>query len=187
MIHRQAVCCLALILLCLNISGWGQVLPSIEVTPLDSIVELAPGQAHNGSFRVTNRGDKPVSLRVLLKDFVLDEEGGLFALEPGSTGDHSLANYITYTPESMVLEPGESQHVSYSFSLPADATGPHWATLIVRLETASEAVAQPGKEGIALQVRFQINFAFVIIHYCQWKDGGWQEDADGPGNIPKPI
>lgn len=154
----------ALVLLCLSVCGFGQARAAIELDSLIAVVQLGPGQNYDGAFQVTNIGDRALSIEVVLKDFILDEEAAFIALEPGTMGDHSLANFITYDPSRMTLEPGESQMVRYSFTLPMEAPGPRWAALIVSPEAPEEAPIQPeGEEGVALVVRVIIKHAFIII------------------------
>jgi len=153
------------ILLCFSVAVLSQGLPSLGVAPMRSFVQLAPGQAHSGSFRVTNTGEEALSLRIVLKDFVFDEEGAFMGLDPGTMAAYSLTGDLIYSPERMTLEPGESQEVTYSFTLPADAaSGPHWAALIITPEEPQEEITQPeGEEGITLTSRFEFNYAFIIL------------------------
>lgn len=155
---------LILAFLSLGTYSLGQHLPAIDITPLLFKAQLAPGQSRTGTFGVTNRGDKGISLKIGLKDFTITKEGGFIVLEPGTLGEHSLANYLTYSPQSMELKPGESQMVHYSFTLPSDATDPHWATLIVSPEIPTQTITRTEEEeGIVFVVNLQLNYAFIII------------------------
>jgi len=127
MTYTRKVPSFALLLLFLGISGLGQALPGIEFDSLRAVIQLAPGEGYNGAFQIRNTWDQPLSLRIALKDFVLNEDGAFVELDPGTLGEYSLANYITYTPDQVTLGPGESQTVNYSITLPPDALGPHWA------------------------------------------------------------
>jgi len=125
--------------------------------------QVAPGQTYNGMIQVTNTGDQATSISVSLKDFRLDEEATFITLDPETIGDHSLSPYILYSPEGITLAPGESQAVHYSFTLPMDVAGPHWAALIVTPETSTESLPQPEEDGVALVVHYKFCFAAVII------------------------
>jgi hypothetical protein len=125
--------------------------------------QVAPGQAYNGTIQVTNTGNQVASISISLNDFALSEEGAFITLDPEIVSDHSLSPYISYSPESITLAPGESQEVHYFFTLPMDAVGPHWATLIVKPETSTESSTQPEEDGIALIIHYEFSFAAVII------------------------
>lgn len=140
-----------------------QVAASISVEPMVAFLDLAPGHAYAGSFQVTNLGDQEARLEILLNDFVLDEEGGLTALEPGTLGERSLAPYLTYSPTNLVLSPGETKMVRYSISLPPDASGPHWATLIITPEAPVEVPTEMGEGELAFVVKYRLMYAFTIV------------------------
>ena len=163
--HWEKITAFVFILLCFNVAVLSQGLPSLGVSPMRSFVQLAPGEGYSGSFRVTNTGEETLPLRIVLKDFVFDEEGAFMGLDPGTMATYSLTGCLAYSPERMTLEPGESQEVDYSFTLPADAVpSPHWAALIITSEETQEEVTQPeGEEGITLTSRFEFNYAFIIL------------------------
>lgn len=185
---RNAFVAFLLLLLLVPASCFGQVRSSIEFDSMTCFVQLSPGEDYTETFEVINRGDQPLALKVVLKDFTLTEKGELKTLAPGTLGDHSLAGYITYAPDQMTLEPGQSQRVTYSFTLPADATGPHWVALIVMPEAISTVTAPPeGEEGITLIARFQLNYAFVIIQRPLYppKSIGQIAEIDVSGNTTR--
>lgn len=139
-------------------------LPRLAIEPLSAWPEIAPGGEYSGSFLVTNLDEIAVSLDVLLLDFILDDNGKLITLEPGTLGEQSLSPSITYSPEHVTLQPGESCNVNYWFSLPAEANGPHWATLVVVPEISEEVEpANPDTEEMAFIVRLHIRHLFIIV------------------------
>ncbi len=139
-------------------------LPPISVTPLVAWVDLAAGDTHSGSFEVENLGDRSITLNVAVFDFLLGETGTFTTLLPGSLGDRSLAEHMVYNPERMTLEAGASRTVNYSFALPQEASGPHWATLVVTPESPEEVEMEPEDEaGLGFIVRLEVAYAFTII------------------------
>ncbi len=139
-------------------------LPRVSVDPMVAWVELEAGISHSGSFEVNNLGARPITLNVAVFDFILGERGAFTTLFPGSLGDRSLAEHMVYSPERMTLEAGASRTVNYSFTLPQEASGPHWATLVVTPESPEEVEMEPEDEaGLGFVVQLEVAYAFTII------------------------
>lgn len=124
-----------LIALILILGGWlvaaAQQPVPLGVSTLGIDVEVAPGEAREGTFTVVNRGEAPIDIEVTLRDFTRALDGGLRMAAPESY-ERSLAPYLSYTPSELTLGGGESRPVSYRIDLPESADGPHWSILMVR-------------------------------------------------------
>lgn len=164
MIRRASIPLILAALLSMSPLALGQVHMPLSVSPLSVYSTISPGDSFSGSFTVQNRGADPVAVNVSLADFLFGEMGGIDALEPGTLGDYSLSPYITYTPEHMVVGPGESKRVTFTFDIPAEAPGPHWAALIVMPETREEVELEQEDEGFEFLVRLGWHYFFTIIH-----------------------
>jgi hypothetical protein len=100
----------------------------------------------------------------MLTDYIITEDGAFRILKPKTLDERGLVDYITYSPDQLTLGPGESAEVHYSFTLPTDATGPHWAALIVTPKASTEEVSPPeSEEEIGLMVDWQICYGYCII------------------------
>jgi len=140
--------------------------PAFSIDHYSELIVMAPGETYAGEFILTNVGEQPLPLRIRLVDFYLGPRGELNALDPGTLGDRSLANFITYAPEQVTLAPGEAQPIRYSVTLPQGADGPHWACLLVVPETTLEVQApvEPEEgERIGFIVHYQVNYALTIV------------------------
>jgi len=104
---------------------------ALSIDHYSDFIVMAPGETSTGEFVLTNGGQQPLTVEIRLVDFYLGPNGGVNPLDPGTLGDRSLANFITYAPERVTLAAGEAQRVRYSFTLPQEADGPHWASLLV--------------------------------------------------------
>ncbi|HAF71041.1 MAG: hypothetical protein XD60_1249 [Acetothermia bacterium 64_32] len=154
----------AVVLVLFGVGACGIELPAISVAPLVAWVELGPGGDYSGSFTVSNLGQEVTTLNIALCDFTLTETGGFITLDPGTLGERSLSPYLRYSPERLTLEPGEAREVSYSFTLPPEATGPHWVALVVTPEATQEVeVEAEGGEGLGLTVQIEASYAFTLI------------------------
>jgi len=152
------------VLVFVGISVWGTELLQLSVVPLSAWLELGAGGAYSGSFTVTNVSDTTANVNVFLFDFLLGETGEIITLEPETLGERSLSSYITYSPEQMTLQPGESRSVTYSLTLLSETNGPCWATLVVTPDEPEEVpVELPETEGITFIVRLHTQYLFTII------------------------
>ena len=151
-----------LAVVCLTVtSGLGQEVLPLSVFPLTVRLQLNPGDTFSKTFAITNTSDAPVSLNVDLVDFLSDENGRIMELDPGSLGNYSLCSYVDYFPTHISLQPGETSDVRYEVALPSEATGPHWAALVVTPDEAAEM--QGENEGIAFRVELRSQYYFTII------------------------
>ncbi len=162
----------------LGVGVLGVELPPISVDPMVAWVELEAGGEHVGNFTVTNMGDDPIALDIGLFDFVLGDTGGFVWLVPGTLGPRSLADHVTFSPEQVTLDAGEVRTVTYRFTLPTDAEGPHWAALIVAPQAADQLVVESeDAQGLGFRVRLEVAYAFAII----------QRPPDRPGPLGQVV
>ncbi len=139
-------------------------LPPISLNPMVVWEEVGVGESRSGSFEVTNLGERTTTLNVAVFDFLLGETGAFITLMPGSLGKNSLADHITFTPERMTLEAGATRRVSYTISLPPEAHGPRWATLIVTPESTEEVALESDDEGaLGFLARLEVSYGFSIF------------------------
>ena len=147
-----------------NVGLLGQYLPRISLDLMKTCIQVGPGEEYKGTFNVTNLGDRSAQLDIILTDYTITEQGRFESFEPGTLGERSLADYITYSPDQLTLEPGESAEVHYSFTLPAGADGPHWAALMVIPEASTEEVTPPeSEEGFGFFVHWRIRYVHSIV------------------------
>ncbi|MGQ9601088.1 MAG: fimbrial biogenesis chaperone [Candidatus Bipolaricaulia bacterium] len=103
---------------------------SIGVGPLTLIIDAGPGGSGSGYFKVINNGQNPEEVTISLSDWTLGPDGGIQFAEPG-TVDRSLANWISYSPATFRLEPGQLQRVDFTITVPSEKGGDHWALFFV--------------------------------------------------------
>lgn len=107
---------------------------SAQVLIEEGKVELTavPGQTLTGSINVHNTSDRPVSVRIYLADFVYVEpyNGKKDFLPVGAT-DYSMADWFSFLPRQLTLQPYEKQKINYSLRVPASADGGYYNVLFV--------------------------------------------------------
>lgn len=102
----------------------------INVSTKEIVTEVQPGTNKQVTFTVTNDGDTAQEVRVLIKDWELNENGERIILEPGEE-PHSLAEFINYSPQNFELSPEKSKTVQIDITIPKEVKGPHWSMFIV--------------------------------------------------------
>ncbi len=129
----------------------------VGVGPLTLIIEAGPGEGGSGYFKVVNDGDAPEEVTVSLADWTLDRDGGIRFLEPG-TLERSLAPWIEYSPATFKLEPGAVQRVEFSFTVPAEAKGDHWALFFVEGSKVTPVAETTGalQTSVGVKVRYGV-------------------------------
>jgi len=151
---RRISVTIALVLVCLVAEA------AINVDPMKIVLDAPPGAMDEGTIVVTNLGEEATNVSIRPSDFFFDERGNLITLEPGTLGERSLSSYLSFSPTSLSLGPGESGQVSYRVQLPIEATGSHWACLLIAEE--EPGIVEEEQEGIVLRTKFRLQFAVTI-------------------------
>lgn len=160
-------------------AGLARTAPPFSLEPMNDHFQLTSGGTYQGSFTVTNEGDEARNMRIALTNFTLTEGGSFKALTGEGSTDHSLSDYVTFSPSSAELGPGETVEVQYSVDLPEDAAPkPRWASLIV---TSKEA-AQTTEEG-SNAMTFQINLNFSYVFALFQRRGGATQSSGRIGSV----
>ncbi|MBI3962277.1 MAG: hypothetical protein HY335_05960 [Deinococcus sp.] len=103
---------------------------ALGVSPARVELEVAPGMVYAGTLVVRNQGDEAGVVAVSLADFLQFADGSMAMVSPG-TAARSLAAYLTYSPASFLLSPGEQQLVRFSLALPPDAQGSYYSLVVL--------------------------------------------------------
>jgi hypothetical protein len=115
-----------------------------------------------GSFQVFNGGEAEEAISATPFDFTWDASGN--RLPTTDLVPLGAAEWVSMDPSTFVLQPGETQVVGFSISVPADASpGDHYAGIQVlgTLSEAAWATVMPGLHGAS--VRSQITFPVTVI------------------------
>ncbi len=101
-----------------------------SVAPLRFEFELEKGREGTASIRVSNNGEKPVSVKIYQKDFRVDPMNHEIILSPGEN-ERGCATWISISPSSIDLGPRERKNVRITLDVPEDARGSYWAFVFV--------------------------------------------------------
>lgn len=107
---------------------------ALEVDLLEVDLAVAPGQVHTFSFIARNETAVPEMFSVYIGDWDRDEQGGNRFYPPG-TLPRSLSPWLSISPASFVVGPGEGREVRGTLHVPVDAPlGTHWGIVFVHGE-----------------------------------------------------
>ena len=147
---------LALVIL-LSVFGNQPARSSMSVGPLTVKLQATSGETASSTLNVTNTGEEEIEVDIRLVDWMRTPEGNLQFLAPGST-ERSCANWLTYSPTGLTLNPGEKTQVSVNIDVPNEAKGDHWAMLLV-----TEKPKAVDDEEQEVSTRVTVNYAVKIV------------------------
>lgn len=89
--------------------------PKLELT-------AKPGEIIQSSIRIQNQTESEVTLSVGMSDFIVrDMYGTPELVDPETAGEWALSQWLSFSPDSLTIPPGEQGSVSVSISVPEDA------------------------------------------------------------------
>lgn len=120
--------------LCAAVALAGLAGLALEVNLLEVDLPAAPGQVHTFSFIARNETEVPETFTIYVGDWDRDEAGGNRFYPPG-TLPRSLSRWMTVTPGSFTLGPGETREIRGTVRIPAGAgPGTYWGIVFVHGE-----------------------------------------------------
>ncbi|MBI2035866.1 MAG: hypothetical protein HYT12_04295 [Candidatus Liptonbacteria bacterium] len=91
------------------------------VSPLTFDVTVDPGQVVSNYITIFNTEGTPIGFNVEAEDFTAVGESGGVALSDSVSPELSAKNWLTFSPNSFVVEPGKSATIQFTLQVPLDA------------------------------------------------------------------
>lgn len=106
---------------------------SLSISPIIFDFSANPGDKIENTLKVTNtHGTGPITVNMEVKPFTGTETGEAQILEEDDPA-YSLGKWVTLTPESFILDPGENQLVKFTVNIPASAEpGGRYASILAK-------------------------------------------------------
>jgi hypothetical protein len=107
---------------------------SVTVTPPLIQLSIGPGEGWASSLKVVNSNAYDVEYYAEVVNFESDGEGGASKFTPvlDSNSEHTLAGWITVSPEPVLVPAGQSADIPFSVAVPENASpGGHYAAILV--------------------------------------------------------
>jgi len=127
-------------------------LAQLGISPGSMDMLVPEGQHTLPSITVSNDSDKPMDFEVKLAGYGQGISGSTEVLEP-DTNPLSAVAYINFDPAEFSLEPGESQEIDLTVSVPQGTDGGRYAVvLVVATPRDGEAITTVSRLGILVRL-----------------------------------
>lgn len=103
----------------------------LSVNPGKLELSVAPGEVYKGHYEVSNTSEKPILVKVEVKDWEMDEEGGVNMYEPPPEL-RLLSKWFRIISDEIVIPPNSSRKIIYQISIPKEASGEYRKYLVFR-------------------------------------------------------
>lgn len=155
----------------------------IGISPQNFILDLDQG-ARTQSYRLHNLGTRPVSVRVELMPFTLDESNTMVALPPEP---NSLDQWLVINPLALEIPPGESRAVRFSIRPAVPLPPGEHRVAVVFQEVPQATSADPARQGIAMSTLFRIQSAVYATVGPIARQGSLGDVRLGPDGLATEI
>lgn len=132
-----AICFLSL---CVITVSYAQQVRTMTIVPPTVEQTLNPGDKAEGTMKVINNSNEPISIKVETQDFIVNDTQGTPQLLPPNTlsGKYSASSWIGISPDSFTIPAHDKQLLNYFVQIPNTAgAGGHYAAVVF----------QPGNNG----------------------------------------
>jgi hypothetical protein len=109
--------------------------------------ELNPGAYTQGTTKVINQSNFPLTFQIGVQDFIVTDTLGTPQILPPNTlsNKYSAAAWIGVSPSVFTLKPGQSQPISYYVQIPSYAKpGGHYAAIVYAPQSKIDGKATGG-------------------------------------------
>ena len=159
---------IGLSLLCLSVVSLPVPAQGFSVSYGDVEFVVSPGDRITATLNVINQSEERIVLRIYSGD-MLRVQGDITKYEfdeEGGNETRSFLDWMKFSPDQMVLEPGDSQDVLCEVNFPDDPTleGSYWGVIFIQEATSDEpGVEAPDSE--SMQVGITTIFRYAIKIY----------------------
>jgi hypothetical protein len=133
-----------------------------EVAPSSLDFNVDPGESQTKNLTIKNHGNKPVSIVLTLRDYIVYKDGQRKIL-PAESSKNSLAKWITLNPSFMNINPNESMTAQVNFQAPNDDYTSKWGILSVSpaKQQTSFSADKELQTGIGVYGRIDVNLSYT--------------------------
>ena len=89
----------------------------LTLSPLREELSIAPGTSQNGSLKLTNHTNQPMTVHMSAAQFSVTDPQYDYSFDP----DSDVAKWVTYTHDDVTLQQSKSQVVGYMIGVPLTA------------------------------------------------------------------
>lgn len=106
---------------------------SITIVPPSNEFKVNPGDKQEGTLKVVNNSNAPLTFSAVVRDFVVEDTIGTPKLLADDTlsKKYSAASWVAVSPSSFTIPAGKTQILNYYLQVPIDARpGGHYAGIV---------------------------------------------------------
>lgn len=132
---------------------------SVTIVPPSVEFDGDPGGITEGTLKVVNNSQEPLTFSAKVRDFVVEDTLGTprFLADDTLSQKHSAAAWIAVSPDTFTIQPGKTQQLSYYLQVPADARpGGHYAGVVY------EPIGAIGVQGTGTGVEARLGSLFYV-------------------------
>jgi len=123
----------------------------LTMSPVNFEFTANPGETVTNKLKIRNPSDQTMTVRMNVEDFVVSGDSGQVVISPAESETYSLASWVSVSPESFTVSPGETQVVNFTIRVPQNAEpGGHYGSV---LATLTGSVGEGGFAGSAVSQR----------------------------------
>ncbi len=131
----------------------------VDVQPTVNQITVPAGGSYAGQVQIKNTSDKPITVNSSVMDWIYESPTGAKKFFPVGKSKFSLSPYLTYSPSTFSLEPGQSREVHYQVSIPANASGGYYSLILFG---GGSAKANKGSNSVVINLNLQMASLFLV-------------------------
>jgi hypothetical protein len=133
-----------------------------KVAPISLNFAANPGETQSKTITVKNHGNRPLSVVLTLRDYLVYKDGKRKIL-PAESAKNSISKWITLNPSFANINPNESQTIQLNFQAPNDDYTSKWGILSVSTakEQTSFSADKELSAGIGVYGRIDVNLSYT--------------------------
>ena len=131
----------------------------LNMSPLNQVMVLFPGETYTGSFNIANPDDNDTDFAyvVSVKPFYVDEEYHIYYSE--TDGLNQIVDWITVGNKEGLLKPNQSTTIDFTIDVPENApSGGQYAAITVYSKESDDATGSD----MGIQINQSIGMAYII-------------------------
>jgi hypothetical protein len=150
----------------------------VEIDVRPEIIRLAAPVKSFRAFGLTllNRESNPVAINVRIGQFYHDIDGQEWTAASSDSG-RSLARWLTYEPDSIVIPPNRQQNLRISLKVPDSAAGGYYGCVLL-IAKPLDSTGAPGK---AIPAELSVPIYVVVSPGLKYKGEIDNVEIDRPG------
>lgn len=120
----------ALLMGCVSIVAQAASSPTIEIVPSRFEILVEPRGQNVQSLKISNLGKEPITMIATTHDWDMGEDERLLLKDPGTT-EKSASEWIRFNPKQFTVQPGQTQFIRFSISVPPNVQPGEYRTSLV--------------------------------------------------------